>query len=137
MRKFTMWLAAAILMTGILTRVSRSAADGPIVGDWSAKFMSHGDTACLDLEVQRSSWGHHNTWGNTHKISDFVGLDANIATAKDSPAHFELRRDAGVMSFDGRFHNGEGSGKFTFASSAEYRPQIERTTSRASTGPIT
>ncbi len=121
MHKFTMWLAAAILMTGILTtRVSRSADDGPIVGDWSAKIMSGCETACIDLEVQRSSWGHHNTWGNTHKLTDFVGLDASLANAKDSAVHFELRRDAGIMSFDGRFHSGEGSGKFSFAASAEY-----------------
>src|SRR5580704_19055883 len=121
MRKFTMWLAAAILMTGILTtRGARSAADETIHGDWSAKFISRCDTACIDLEVERSSWGHHNTWGNTHKISDFVGLGANIATAKDSPVHFELRRDAGIMNFDGRFHDGEGSGKFSFVASADY-----------------
>jgi hypothetical protein len=121
MHKFTLWLAAAILMTGVLTaRVSRSAADGPIQGDWSAKFMSGGETACIDLEVERSSWGHRNTWGNTHKISDFVGLDANLATAKDTAVHFELRRDAGIMNFGGRFHDGEGRGKFSFAASAEY-----------------
>ena len=81
MRKFTMWLAAAILLAGILTtRVSRSAADGPIQGDWSAKVLSRGETACMDLELERSTWGHHQTWGNTHKISDFYGLDANLAS---------------------------------------------------------
>src|SRR5580692_4083081 len=122
MRKFTLWLAAAILMTGILTtRVSSSAADDTIHGDWSARFNSGASCGCFDLEVERSSgWGHHSTWGNTHKISDFAGLDANIASAKDSPVHFELHRDAGIMNFDGRFHNGEGSGKFTFVSSDEY-----------------
>src|SRR5208282_6339201 len=121
MRKFMLWLAAAALMTGILTtRVSRSAADDTIHGDWSAKFVSGSNPGCLDLEVERSSWGHHQSWGNTHKISDFYGLDASLATAKDSPVHFELRRDAGIMNFDGRFHNGEGSGKFSFAASAEY-----------------
>jgi hypothetical protein len=121
MRKFTMWLAAAVLMTGILTtRVSRSAADGPIRGEWSAKFVRGGEAACIDLEVERSSWGHHQRWGNTHKISDFYGLDGNLVTAKDAPVDFELRRDAGIMSFDGRFHDGQGQGKFSFAASSEY-----------------
>src|SRR3984957_21191759 len=84
MQKFTLWLAAALLMTGVLTtRVSRSADDGPIQGEWSAKFNAGAGCGCFNLEVERSSgWGHHSTWGNTHKIADFVGLDANIATAK-------------------------------------------------------
>ena len=121
MRKFMMGLGVVMLMTAVLTmRPLRSRADDSIQGDWSAKFMSRGDTACIDLEVERSSWGHHNTWGNTHKISDFVGLDATLATAKDAAVHFELRRDAGIMSFDGRFHDGEGKGKFSFAPSSEY-----------------
>ena len=122
MHKFTLWLAAALLMTAALTtRVSRTAADDSIHGDWSAKFNEGSACGCFNLEVERSSgWGHHNSWGNTHKISDFVGLDAGIATAKDSPVHFELRRDAGTMSFDGRFRDGYGSGKFSFASSADY-----------------
>src|SRR5580704_16696338 len=121
MHKFTLWLAAAILMTAALTaRMPRTAADDSIHGDWSAKFNEGSTCGCFNLEVERSSWGHHNTWGNTHKISDFVGLDANFATAKDSPVHFEMRRDAGIMNFDGRFHNGEGKGKFSFAANSEY-----------------
>src|ERR1700689_601175 len=119
MRKFAMWLVAAVRgIAALTTRVSRTAADDAIHGDAAARFNKGTDCGCFNLEVERSSgWGHHNTWGNTHKISDFAGLDANIAAAQDSPVHFELRRDAGVMNFDGRFHNGEGSGKFTFVSS--------------------
>src|SRR5580704_9023686 len=122
MHKFILWLAAALLMTAVLTaRMPRTAADDSIHGDWSARFNEGSACGCFNLEVERSSsWGHHNSWGNTHKISDFVGLDANIATAKDTPVHFELRRDAGIMSFDGRFRDGYGSGKFSFASSADY-----------------
>jgi len=122
MRKFMMGLGVVMLMTAVLTmRPLRSAADDTIHGDWSARFNAGSGCGCFDLEVERSSgWGHHSTWGNTHKISDFAGLDANIATAKDSTVHFELRRDAGTMNFDGRFRDGYGSGKFTFASSADY-----------------
>ena len=121
MRKFMMGLGVVMLMTAVLTmRPLRSRADDSIQGDWHARFISETNCVCIDLEVERSSWGHRSNWGNTHKISDFSGLDANIATAKDSPVHFELRRDAGIMSFDGRFHDGQGSGKFSFSASGEY-----------------
>ena len=121
MRKSMMTLGVVMLFAAALTiHPRRGFADDSIRGDWRAKFMSGKDCACFDLEVQRSSWGHRQTWGNTHKISEFAGLDSSIATAKDAAVHFELRRDAGIISFDGRFHDGEGSGKFTFASSAEY-----------------
>src|SRR5271163_128791 len=75
--------------TSIL-RLSSHGTNAPLArlhrcrGEEQAKIMSGCETACIDLEVQRSSWGHHNTWGNTHKLSDFVGLDASLATAKDS-----------------------------------------------------
>ncbi|HYL62211.1 MAG TPA: hypothetical protein VE077_06275, partial [Candidatus Methylomirabilis sp.] len=121
MRKFMMGLGVALLMAAVLTmRPLRSRADDTIQGDWSARFTTTSEGPCVQLELERSSWGHHSRWGDSHKLADFTGLDASLATATSSPAHFEMRRDAGTISFDGRFNGGEGRGKFTFAASAEY-----------------
>jgi hypothetical protein len=121
MRRFMMGLGIAMLMAAVLTmRPLRSRADDSIQGDWSARLTTTSEGPCVQLELDRSSWGHHNRWGNSHKLSDFTGLDASLATAKDSQVHFEMRRDAGTISFDGRFSGAEGHGKFTFASSSDY-----------------
>ena len=55
-----------------------------------------------------------HTWGSTGKVSEVWGLDPNLSVGTHANMHFELRRDAGTMTFTGDFDKGVGSGKNFF-----------------------
>ncbi|MGB6961549.1 MAG: hypothetical protein WBF01_14185, partial [Candidatus Acidiferrum sp.] len=76
MPKFMMALGVIMLTATVLTmRPLRSRADDSIQGDWSARITTTSNGPCVQLELNRSSWGHHSRWGDSHKLSDFSGLD--------------------------------------------------------------
>jgi hypothetical protein len=59
--------------------------------------------------------------GTTMPLTAFPALaNAQIRTSTATPLHFELRREAGTITFDGTFRNGDGAGQFTFAPNAAY-----------------
>src|SRR5256885_8743026 len=114
--------------TVLLTSLALFAATLPlaahpqdsVTGDWHARFESEsGKTATFYLEMRTSDWKHNHTWGDTHKPTEFASLDPKLA-ATGGPAHFELRREAGTLSFEGNFHSGTGSGSFRFSASPDF-----------------
>jgi len=103
-------LAAALLLVAI-------PATAEVHGAWTA--LDHGDGK-LDLRVTIREW---NMFGSTLKVGEIPGLPATSAT----PIHFQLRREAGTISFEGTFKNGDGGGQFTFAPNARYLSSIRAT----------
>jgi len=86
-------------------------------GMWTASTWSVKDIERIQLNMNRE----HNNWGQDFKISAFEGLSrAQITSASDVPVKFALRRDAGTISFDGSFRDGEGAGHFTFTPNDSY-----------------
>ena len=60
----------------------------------------------------------HSDWGQSLRRSDLPVSDAQINAATETPVHFTLDRDAGVIDFTGSFESGEGVGRFVFTPSA-------------------
>ena len=80
-------------------------------GMWTASTWSVKDIERIQLNMQRE----HSNWGQDFKIASFEGLSrAQIMSAADVPVKFAMRRDAGTISFDGSFRDGEGAGHFNF-----------------------
>jgi hypothetical protein len=86
-------------------------------GMWTASTWSVKDTERIQLNMTRE----HSNCGQDFKIASFEGLSrAQMTSASDVPVKFALRRDAGTISFDGSFRDGEGAGHFTFTPNDSY-----------------
>lgn len=86
-------------------------------GMWTASTWSVKDIERIQLNMNRE----HSNWGQDFKFSAFDGLSrAQITSASDVPVKFALRRDAGTISFDGSFRDGDGAGHFTFTPNESY-----------------
>jgi hypothetical protein len=86
-------------------------------GMWTASTWSVKDIERIQLNMTRE----HSNWGQDFKIASFEGLSrAQMTSASDVPVKFALRRDAGTISFDGSFRDGEGAGHFTFTANDSY-----------------
>lgn len=65
--------------------------------------------------------GRHHQNGSTFPVAAFTGLTAaQISAATMTPVQFEMRREAGNISFEGTFRSGKGAGQFTFAPNRAY-----------------
>jgi hypothetical protein len=102
---------AAILVSAVA--VSASAATH---GAWTA--TTDGERAGF---VQMNMVRKDSTWGNTMAIASLTGISASQMNGSGaSPVSFELRRDAGVIHFEGTFRNGDGAGQFDFTPNRDY-----------------
>ena len=103
---------AAILISAVAM-----SAGAAIHGAWTA--TTDGERpGTIQMNTVR---GSNNSWGNTMDIAALSGLsNAQIASANAAPVSFDLRRDAGVIHFEGTFRNGDGAGQFEFTPNREY-----------------
>jgi hypothetical protein len=63
--------------------------------------------------------------GNTMPMSNLSGLtEAQVRATTQTPVHFEMKREAGNIVFDGTFRNGKGAGQFDFQPNRNYIAQI-------------
>ena len=106
--------ALAVLFTLALAAAANAES---LRGMWTASTWSVKDIERLQLNMTRE----HSNWGQDFKIASFEGLSrAQITAASDTPVKFALRRDAGTISYDGSFRDGEGAGHFTFTPNDSY-----------------
>ena len=61
--------------------------------------------------VQFTMVRDHNNWGESLRRSELPLSDAQINASTETPVHFALNRDAGVIDFNGTFESGEGVGR--------------------------
>jgi hypothetical protein len=90
-------------------------------GSWTASLdEKHPDRVYLSLHQARN----HNM-GTTFTLASFSGLStAQINAATMTPVQFAMRREAGTITFEGTFRNGNGAGQFTFAPDRSYIDKI-------------
>lgn len=73
----------------------------------------------IDFESRSRRRGDGGDFGMTLKASEFTGLAAD-GNRWSGEARFELRRDAGVIRFEGRFDDGRGEGTWRFEASDRF-----------------
>ncbi|GJM35650.1 MAG: hypothetical protein DHS20C18_46510 [Saprospiraceae bacterium] len=87
-------------------------------GIWSAKI--EGAEICFTFN--NSAGNDRNWWSSSQCFakSDFPNLPIG------QEGEFQLAREAGTITFKGKFENGEGLGRFSFTESATFRAQLEK-----------
>ena len=102
----------AIALFVLLIAASSAAAE--IRGAWTAEVQDD-----QKIQLNLTHRGSHN--GHTMAASDFAGLtDAALRATTQTPATFELKREAGRIALEGTFKNGFGAGQFTFNENPNY-----------------
>jgi len=111
-RKSILTLVVCLLATSAMAAVD---------GAWTSSLdQKRSDRIYLQL-----TQSPHSNMGMTMPISEIAGLSiAQINATVMTPVTFELRREAGNVSFEGTFRNGKGAGQFTFAPNANYLASV-------------
>lgn len=106
-----------LTLTLVVSLFIAASAFAEIDGAWTAS-RSAKNPEKIYVNITR---GHFHNNGNTYRISDFSGLTAaTIDAATMTPVQFQMRREAGTISFEGTFRNGKGAGQLTFAPNSGY-----------------
>lgn len=101
--------------------LAAGAAHAEVRGSWTAE-MEEGGTLHVNMS-QRRGWMN----GHTFTLAELPGLiAAQIQAAAQTPVQFQLRRDAGVVAFDGVFKNGNGAGQFSFTANPNYAAELRK-----------
>src|SRR5947207_7514463 len=86
---------------------------------WQLHTMLDGRAVSLTLSDHP-----HSSHSATIAIDDFDGLRPLLKT--DGPAHFRLKRDAGVFEFDGVTRGGAGGGTMEFVPSDTFPAELAK-----------
>jgi hypothetical protein len=91
-----------------------------IDGAWTAALDDDRDHLYFNI-----TQGQHWSMGSNMSIASFANLTpSQINAAVMTPVTFEMRREAGTVSFEGTFRNGNGAGQFTFTPDRGYIDKI-------------
>jgi len=91
------------------------SASAEIHGTWTIDHSWKTDSGYVQLNLRRP----RNHFGQSFPIAALTGLNPTVVQSQGD-AHFELRREAGVVSFEGSFLHGEGAGHFVFTPDNSY-----------------
>src|SRR5215212_353856 len=109
--KRTFAIAAALLFA------VASAAFADLHGSWTAD-ASESKPGRVQLNLSRGAGSH---FGNGMDLADLRGLTAaQLASSATVPVQFQLAREAGTVTFEGTFRNGDGAGQWSFAPNRGY-----------------
>src|SRR6185295_4577515 len=62
--------------------------------------------------------------GQSYPVDELSGLPANDEKLTAATVKFDMRREAGTLSFEGAFRDGRGAGLFTFAQRPAYTAEM-------------
>src|SRR5712691_5583289 len=94
---------ACLLATGVL---QQAAAQTDVHGTWTAElhqgkvFLQVRSTPPPDLN-RSGDWSGDWSMGQSYTVEDFAGLPANDERLTTAAIKFEMRREAGTLSFEG------------------------------------
>jgi beta-lactamase regulating signal transducer with metallopeptidase domain len=96
------------------------AAKG-LAGTWEIRATQTAPAVYLRLSESASS-----SHGSMMAIERLEGLAPALLSGPGGAAKFGIRRDAGVLMFEGTFHSGVGAGTYTFAPSASFPAELAK-----------
>src|SRR5689334_11213508 len=103
---------AAAAFGGSSGSASFSQATGPS-GRWEGELTEtrcgrreSEDDICLRLTLQRGASPHRSTWRLSVPVGQLDGLSPRSTDYTKREVHFQLKRAAGTLSFDGGFDGG-------------------------------
>lgn len=107
------------------------AASADVEGTWSGRVRTQEKAdgtrePRLQLQMNLDDDRNWSNWGQSFPLTAFTSLPANLDNTQD--VAFELRRDAGVIRFTGRFEGGRGVGHLFFTASRDFERAIEQQT---------
>ena len=110
-----------ILTLTLAVFLSAATASADLNGSWTATTDDEKEGR-IHLNITR---GKFQNMGNDFSVASLSGLTtAQINSTSQVPVQFEMRREAGLVSFDGVFKNGDGAGHFTFTPNRSYAATI-------------
>src|SRR5206468_498133 len=121
-------LAAVLVFAPAVAAHAQSGSD--IHGTWTAEiraakvFLQVRTTPPADWNRSGNGNGDWNM-GQSFPIDQLSGLPANNDQLTASTVRFDLRREAGTLSFEGSFRDGRGAGLFTFAPREAYVAEMK------------
>jgi hypothetical protein len=122
-RKYFILLAFAALLRPL-------GAQSPVNGTWTAElrqgkvFLQVRTSPPRDANPSDDRWRGDWNMGQSFPVDEIGGLPRNDDQFTVSNIKFELRREAGTLSFDGAFRDGRGAGLFTFSERPEYTGEM-------------
>ncbi len=91
------------------------AATGTHAGVWTAELKGdHLQVTVFQKQVDDRARESDNRMGFDVALTELTGIIRNETTADASNVKFVLTREAGALTFDGRFSEGSGAGHFDF-----------------------
>jgi hypothetical protein len=121
---------AAVLLATSPFRSARAEASGPARGTWTAhparaRAGASEPASRLQLELRREGKTGRSNHSFPVSVAELSGLGASQLVGR-ADVRFELRRDAGTLSFEGRFDEGRGAGHFGFSANPEFADALRR-----------
>ena len=99
-----------------ISNFNASTSEFSTTGSWTGELKNQ--EFCVRLQQSKNRYKH---W-SMHRCfdaSNFKGLNANAE-------NFQLKREAGTISFQGKLINGEGGGKFNFEPNAAFVTYLQQ-----------
>lgn len=131
---FALSLLAVVVGDSVEPAQTDKPGGSTVVGTWTADVQPKGwgtrdpkddDWSKLQLQFQLRLRDHEwSNWGFSVPVEAFSGLSAELVDLTD--ARFQLKRDAGVVDFDGTFRKGRGIGEFRFAPNPDFRAFLKQ-----------
>lgn len=101
-----------LIATLLLAATSALALDGA----WTAtRSDKNPDKYYLNITT-----GNHSQNGSTYTLSELGLTAAQVQSATQTPVTFQFKREAGTITFEGVFKNGNGAGQMSFAPNRNY-----------------
>lgn len=122
---------AAALVVSLQQGLVPARAAGGIRGLWTAeqsswRTKSPAAADLLQLTLRRTRTSGRDSSSFMLPLADLSSLTRAQLSGATSDVRFTLARDAGTFSFEGQVGQGEGVGRFSFASSQEFAQALQR-----------
>ncbi|HJZ68051.1 MAG TPA: hypothetical protein VKF81_08015, partial [Blastocatellia bacterium] len=109
-------ILVAILSTALFSATSN--AQDKFKGGWMGEFEN--DRFRISLKGIPGRIDSIFDWSFSFDLEDVKELTAARASSAVTPVHFEIKRDAGTIVFDGMMKEGRGLGDYQFAANPDY-----------------